>query len=328
MMILSKERLLIAKNDLNYRQEILEKVIWLIEVLNAIAGNSYLSSRLVLKGGTALNLFYFNLPRLSVDVDLNYIGAAEREVMMEERPEIEGVIQALLERMGLRIERNPRRHAGGKMIWRYPSVFGNQGNLEIDLNFMYRVPLLPVEYRSSVVIAGKKVEALPVLDIHELAAGKLTALLERRTGRDFFDANELFQNTKLDKNKLRVMFVLYAAMCSKRNILNLTMDDVVVDALDLKHKLIPVIKSNYCDGYASQKLWSEVLVNNVRDGFAELLPFTAQEIAFIRSVQDGVSVDPDLFIKAESEFDFDKIRKHPALRWAEMKGTRLTPPLN
>ncbi|MCG2795115.1 MAG: nucleotidyl transferase AbiEii/AbiGii toxin family protein [Actinomycetia bacterium] len=35
--------------------------------------------KLVLKGGTALNLFYLDMPRLSVDIDLNYIGAAGRE---------------------------------------------------------------------------------------------------------------------------------------------------------------------------------------------------------------------------------------------------------
>ena len=34
-------------------------------------------NRLVLKGGTALNLFFFDLPRLSVDIDLNYVGKLE-----------------------------------------------------------------------------------------------------------------------------------------------------------------------------------------------------------------------------------------------------------
>ena len=83
-MILSKERLLKEKKDTGYRQEIIEKVIWLMELLNAIAEDSYLSRRLVLKGGTALNLFYFDLPRLSVDADLNYIGAIDRNIMLEE----------------------------------------------------------------------------------------------------------------------------------------------------------------------------------------------------------------------------------------------------
>lgn len=73
--------------------------------------------------------------------------------------------------------RNPKEHAGGKMVWRYPSALGNQGNIEIDINFMYRAPLLPIEKRDSITIAGKQITNLKILDIHELAAGKLTALL-------------------------------------------------------------------------------------------------------------------------------------------------------
>lgn len=42
------------------------------------------------------------------------------------------------------IYRKPTVHAGGKVVWRYPSALGNTGNLEIDLNFMYRVPLLSI----------------------------------------------------------------------------------------------------------------------------------------------------------------------------------------
>jgi len=51
-----------------------EKVIQLINLLNAINSHPFLKEKLVLKGGTALNLFIFNMPRLSVDIDINYIG--------------------------------------------------------------------------------------------------------------------------------------------------------------------------------------------------------------------------------------------------------------
>ncbi|HXN21293.1 MAG TPA: nucleotidyl transferase AbiEii/AbiGii toxin family protein [Candidatus Dormibacteraeota bacterium] len=50
-----------------------------------ILKHSFLRNKLVLKGGTALNLFYLDLARLSVDIDLNYIG---REEMLSERPDV------------------------------------------------------------------------------------------------------------------------------------------------------------------------------------------------------------------------------------------------
>jgi len=155
-MILSKKRLLKEKQATGYRQEIIEKVVWLIELLNAIAEDSYLTTRLALKGGTALNLFHFNLPRLSVDADLNYIGAADRSMMLQERPEVENRMKGLFERMGLSLMRHPKEHAGGKMVWRYPSALGNQGNIEVDLNFMYRIPLLPIECRDSALNASSR----------------------------------------------------------------------------------------------------------------------------------------------------------------------------
>jgi len=63
--MISKERLVKEQRNTGYRQEIIEKVVWLIHVLSAISEDSFLKTRLALKGGTALNLFYFDLPRLS-----------------------------------------------------------------------------------------------------------------------------------------------------------------------------------------------------------------------------------------------------------------------
>ena len=75
--------------------ETLDKVIHLIELLNAFRSHPFLKDRMVLKGGTALNLFVFDLPRLSVDIDLNYVGSADREVMLAEKEKVEQAITAI-----------------------------------------------------------------------------------------------------------------------------------------------------------------------------------------------------------------------------------------
>ena len=68
-----------------FRADVLEKAIRLMELLEALRSHPYLKTRVTLKGGTALNLFVFDVPRLSVDVDLNYVGAAEVDAMVQER---------------------------------------------------------------------------------------------------------------------------------------------------------------------------------------------------------------------------------------------------
>ena len=70
----SETRIIERSLETGFRPEIMEKVWHLMAILDGISVHPFLKDRLVLKGGTALNLFFFDLPRLSVDIDLNYIG--------------------------------------------------------------------------------------------------------------------------------------------------------------------------------------------------------------------------------------------------------------
>jgi predicted nucleotidyltransferase component of viral defense system len=64
-------------NETGMQAGTLEKVLRLLDVLQEIARDPVLADRLVLKGGTALNVFHLALDRLSVDIDLNYVGALD-----------------------------------------------------------------------------------------------------------------------------------------------------------------------------------------------------------------------------------------------------------
>lgn len=67
----------------------LQKHMSLIVVLREMQRHPLLGKAFVLRGGTAINLFWYNLPRLSVDIDLNYIGSVDRDVMQRERGTLE-----------------------------------------------------------------------------------------------------------------------------------------------------------------------------------------------------------------------------------------------
>jgi len=56
--------------DTGFIRDNLEKVFRLFEVLQYINENKLLDDHLALKGGTAINLTFFNMQRLSVDIDL------------------------------------------------------------------------------------------------------------------------------------------------------------------------------------------------------------------------------------------------------------------
>ncbi|MFN7096136.1 MAG: nucleotidyl transferase AbiEii/AbiGii toxin family protein [Gammaproteobacteria bacterium] len=86
MISITKEDLLKTAEIEGYRAENLEKVYRLLDLLNVMMQVPYLKERIALKGGTAINLFCTKqLPRLSVDLDFNYINSVDRETMLEEK---------------------------------------------------------------------------------------------------------------------------------------------------------------------------------------------------------------------------------------------------
>ena len=174
-----------------YRLDTLEKVLRLLELLDEIAQDPVLSQRLALKGGTALNVFYLDLDRLSVDIDLNYVGALDLAAMERERPEVDAAIDRLFASHGYGVRRWPTGHAGGKWLARYASALGGNASLELDLNYMARQPLFGAVRMESRILGRVGTGRVLVLDLHEIVAGKIVALFDRGAARDLFDVRRI-----------------------------------------------------------------------------------------------------------------------------------------
>lgn len=316
-MKLSRERLLSESEITGFRPEVLEKVIHLLNLLEGLTRHPFLKGRWALKGGTALNLFLFDVPRLSVDVDINYIGALDREKMMAERPKIERAVEAVCSREGMSVIRVPTDHAGGKWRLRYDSALGEDGNLEVDLNFMFRVPLWPVSMRNATV-GSCSASQIPVLDLHELAAGKLAALLARHASRDLFDTRQLLARTDLDEEKLRLGFVLYGAM-NRKDWRTVRVEDVRFDPRELRNQLIPVLRGNVL-GETDLDTWAAQLVAEVRDGLKRVLPLTADENGFLDRLLDHGEIEPERLTQDPKMVR--RIKTHPLLEWKALNVKR------
>lgn len=312
-MRISKEELQHEANASGFRIELLEKVLLLMRVLSDLSSFPQLKDKLVLKGGTALNLFFFGLPRLSVDIDLNYIGNIDRQAMLSERSFILSSIISICERAGLTLVRNPGMHAGGKMVWKYSSVLGHKGNIEIDINFMYRIPLWPIEYKSSCLVGSEQIHNIPVLDIHELSAGKLCALIDRKTGRDLFDAHYLLNKMDIDFEKLRLSLILYSCMSQSIDLRKITPQDINVDQNDLKKRLIPLLNKGEVRKTTSIMTWSDDLVRSCQEGFQRLLPLKSQENDFLKNFLQNGNIEPELI--TNDAILKDIIQVHPAIQW-------------
>lgn len=160
-----------------------------------------------LKGGTAINLFFRNLPRLSVDIDLMYLP-------MHGRPDALAGIDAAMKRIEAQIlEGLPGAHVAqtvkeGAVLRLVVSANGTQVKIEIS-------PVLRgvVQHPSVMPVAEAVEDAFgfaetTVVSFEDLYAGKLVAALDRQHPRDLFDIRDLLANEGLS-DELREAFIIY-----------------------------------------------------------------------------------------------------------------------
>ncbi len=308
-MRISNKKLLKEAGKTDFRPDMLEKAAHLLNLLETIQSHPFLKGKLALKGGTALNLFIFDVPRLSVDIDLNYIGPADKETAFQERPDVEKALQAVFSREGFHIQRMPDEHAGGKWQLQYSSAAGHPGNLEVDVNFMFRIPLWPVACQNSKTVGSWQANNILVHDVQEIAAGKLAALLSRKQARDLFDCRNIFHMYNLGKERLRLAFVLYGAM-NRKDWRTVTLDDVNFDSDELARQLIPTLRTTHPK---QQNFNAKTLVKECQEGLSSLLPFKKHEMKFLDLLLDEGKIEAELLT---NDTDLkERILQHPLLLW-------------
>lgn len=311
-MTLSRSDLERVSASTGFQAEPLEKVLRLLDLLQSLRSHPFLKGRFVLKGGTALNLFLFDVPRLSVDLDLNYIGAGDRETMLREKPGIEQAMNAVCRRVGIRVMRVPVEHAGGKWRLSYDSAMGRTSTLEIDMNYVLRIPLWPYNVSDSRPVGPITATQIPVLDLHELAAGKLAALFSRNAGRDLFDICTLLRASILDWSRLRMGFVVYGGS-NRRDWREISLDDVRADPREVEQQLLPMLRADLAPARSDIGAWCESLVEESCKLLAGLLPLTTDEMEFLRLLNDEGKIRPE-FLTADEAMQ-SIIRAHPGLQW-------------
>ena len=151
-----------------------------------------------IKGGTAINLFELNLPRLSVDIDLTFLPLTDRATAIAE-------INAALQRIEKRLEaRGIAVHTRGIDVSRKIACCANGAEIKIEPNFILRGAVYPVrllELSSKMSeIVGVSAE-MQVLSFKELYGGKVCAALDRQHPRDLFDMAQFYKSHSLDEVK-------------------------------------------------------------------------------------------------------------------------------
>ncbi|NQY74325.1 MAG: nucleotidyl transferase AbiEii/AbiGii toxin family protein [Candidatus Margulisbacteria bacterium] len=167
----------------------------------------YNKQDIAIKGGTAINLFVREMPRLSVDIDLVYLPIETREKSL-----------ANISELMMEVARDIQRHVKGTRAnftkHNYKIAVERDGDIiKIEPNTTLRGAIYPTERKELCKAAQSEFEVsvfANILSIPDLYGGKLCAALDRQHPRDLFDIKNLFETEGLT-DRIRKAFVVYLA---------------------------------------------------------------------------------------------------------------------
>ena len=179
-------------------------------LLTQVAPLVFQGGEFALKGGTAINLFVRNMPRLSVDLDLVFPDYTTPRTQALAR--INGAIRQAAERLtvrGFKVRTVTATGAGETKL------LARRGDIEIkvEVNFVMRGTVHPVESASLCSSARDTLQAdleIPVVSLEDLYGGKLVAAMDRQHPRDLFDVMQLYVHEGITPG-IRRAFVVYLA---------------------------------------------------------------------------------------------------------------------
>lgn len=181
-----------------------------VRLLLAVAPTVFASERFAMKGGTAINLFVQDMPRLSVDIDLVFVNhGLDRAQALEAISGQLAEAKAALERRGYRA--HLPAHAQGEEVKLVVSDGAVQ--VKVEVNTVFRGTALPVESRPLVEVAQDLFTTgavLPLLATAELYGSKLVAAMDRQHPRDIFDVQQMLERYGWSESFIDC-FVVYLA---------------------------------------------------------------------------------------------------------------------
>ena len=253
-----------------------------------------------LKGGTAINLFVRDMPRLSIDIDLTYLPIEDRQESLKNISEaLQRIADGIRKVIYCKVQSTKNSEAGLEYAHKL-IITAKEGIVKIEPNIVFRGRVFPPEKRTLVKTAQEKFElstAITTLSMADLYGGKLCAALDRQHPRDLFDVKMLLESGGID-SEIRKAFVIYLAGHKRpiHELLNPNFKDIQTeyenDFLGMTETEIP-----YKDLIQCQKTLPPLIRGKLLES----------EKKFLISLKEG---DPNWNLLGVNE-----IEKLPALQW-------------
>ena len=259
----------------------------MLDVLPEVAKESCFA----LHGGTAINLFVRNMPRVSVDIDLTYLPIEDRQTSLKN-------IAAALERIKANIEKRipavrvTHKEDIGKLL-----ISTQEADIKLEVNLVGRGSLSAPEIMPLCSRAQDEFDVFcttPIMPLGQLYGGKICAALDRQHPRDLFDVKFLLENEGFTE-EIKTGFLL-CLLSGDRPIHETVRPNLQDQRLAMQNQFEGMSKEPF--SYDDYEATRERLIETIHQNLS------AQDKAFLLGVKN---LTPDW-----SLYDFESF---PAVRW-------------
>jgi len=308
----SKADISAAAEKYGFQRDTFEKVLRLVRILGYIQNDDFLSSHLLLKGGTAINLTIFKLPRLSVDIDLDYTPNDSKEETQLRRTRISERIKAYLSEEGYQLSESSRfSHSLDLFHFQYQNASGNRDTIKIELNYSLRAHVLEPTMRELQTDAFSKGISVETVHPLEKFAAKTNALFTRAAARDLYDFNNFISTTMRDNERdlLRKTVIFYASISREK--FDGTFEVEEIDRMPfskIRRDLFPVLMNQEAHKHFDLGLNKE----KAKKFIGSLLQLTQKEQEYVECFKN-MDYRPELLF--DDPAIVERIRWHPMALW-------------
>lgn len=181
-----------------------------VRLLLSVTPDVFANDIFAMKGGTAINLFVRDMPRLSVDIDVVYTPwqHPREQALLAITAELNAVV-ARVAKLGLTARAVPSKDLGDTRLL----IENESSQVKVEVNVVFRGTVLPTERRALSSRTAQMFSAeleVPVLATAELYGSKLVAAMDRQHPRDLFDVWQMFESDGLTDATVEC-FVTYLA---------------------------------------------------------------------------------------------------------------------
>lgn len=300
-----------AAQQYGFVRDTFEKVLRLTRILQYCNEQECLRDHLLLKGGTAINLTVFDLPRLSVDIDMDYTPNDSREDMLVVREQITAILRQYMDTEGYQLSPASRyHHSLDAFHYQYQNTGGNRDMIKIEINYSLRAHVFEPIYRKILPAAFDTGVPVRTVAPMEIFAAKGNALMSRAASRDLYDWGNMIEQQMFADNRdlFRKCMIYYATISADKDHINRNFETGALDLLTfnkIRHDLFPVIRQKDHFDLEARK-------QQARDYISDLMQLTDDEAAYM-----------DLFLakqyRPELLFDdpaiVERIWNHPMALW-------------